>query len=297
MYLLFVVLFLAALICMLINFYRKKRIIKTICCMSCQQRCCKINEIIAPFGYCYDCREGVFSSRLDAWQREFGFRAHYDKTAAAFNMVYDCEPIYFNYEGKTWLLEFWKGQYGINIGGEIGIYQANMQVPVEEREHVLFHSVDDREMLKFAVQLSNKQNEKFRLFRKHWWLAGFCLGTFDIPENLVMDISITFPDYYMMQMFLHGMSEAGYCNNEICVCGHTVNFTFNTPHTRQPRYIRPVRSAYSQWMNKWLCRVFNYVTKPFDCSMEKVLYLYYYIPFVFRRILCCKKQKKWKMGR
>lgn len=172
-----------------------------------------------------------------------------------------------------------------------------MSVPPEEREHVLFHSADDREMLKFAIQLNNKQKDEFRLFRKHWWLAGFRLGHFEHPENLTMDISITFQDYCMMQLFLNSMLSTGYCNDDICICGHTVSFTFDTPHTRQPRYMRPFRSAYSQWMNRWLCRLFNWVTKPFCSSMDKVLYLYYYIPFVFRRILCCKKQKKWKKRR
>lgn len=262
-----------------------------------EERCCKINEIIAPFGYCYNCHEGVFSSRIDAWQREFGFRWMYDRNAPIFNMVYDCEPIYFDYQGKTWLIELWKGQYGINVGGEIGVYQANMLVPPEEREHVLFHSVDDNEMLKFTIKLKDEQNIIFTLSQKHWWLAGFHLGHFNCPENLKMDVCITFPNYCMIQKFLRGMSEAGYCNEDICICGHTVTFVFDVPHMRQPRCTKPCRSAFSQWMNRCLCKLFNCVTHPFYCPMDKVLCLYYYVPFVFRRILCCKKQKKWKRRR
>ena len=37
-------------------------------------------------------------------------------------MIIDCEPIYFRYKGKKWLIEFWKGQYGMTTGGEVGIY-------------------------------------------------------------------------------------------------------------------------------------------------------------------------------
>lgn len=265
--------------------------------MSRKERCCKVNELLAPFGYCYDCKEGVFSSRIDAWQREFGFRGLYDKTAMTFHMIYDCEPVYFDYKGKTWLIEFWKGQYGINAGGEIGIYQANMLVPPEAREHVLFHSADDNEMLKFDVKLKNRQNTIFHLSKRHWWLAGFDLGRFELPENLTMDISITFQDYCMLQKFMSGMYEAGYCAEDLCICGHIVSFVFDVPHARQPRYQRPFKSAYAQWMNRFLCRLFHRVTKPFRCKGDKVLYLYYYIPFVFRRLLCCKKQRKWKKRR
>lgn len=297
MYIFFNVLFLVCLACIFLNFRRKKKIIRKLCSMSCKERCCKINEIIEPFGYCYDCSECVFSTRTDAWQREFGFRGMYDRSAAAFNMVYDCEPVYFDYQGKTWLIEFWKGQYGINVGGEIGVYQANRIVSAQERSYVLFHSVDNNEMLGFTIKLNNRQDIVFQLSQIHWWLAGFQLGNFEQPENLSMDISIRFSDCCMMRKFLNGMLEAGYCNENISICSHTVSFTFDTPHAKQPRYMRPFRSAYSQWMNRWLCRVFHWITRPFKCPGDKVLYLYYYIPFVFRRILCCKKQKRWKRRR
>ena len=31
--------------------------------------------------------------------------------------VFMCLPVYFDYGGKTWLMEFWKGGYGITAGG------------------------------------------------------------------------------------------------------------------------------------------------------------------------------------
>mgnify|MGYP000621142798 CR=1 FL=1 len=50
---------------------------------------------------------------------------------------------YFDYQGKTWLLEFWKGQYGINTGAEIGIYRADTLLSPAQRPYTLFHTVPD----------------------------------------------------------------------------------------------------------------------------------------------------------
>lgn len=295
MYLFFGVLFFVFICCLLLaGIIRKRHIIRKICCMSCEERCCKVNEIISPFGYCYDCCEGVFSTRIDAWQRDFGFRTLYDRTAPAFHMIYDCEPVYFDYMGKTWLIEFWKGQYGINTGGEIGVYKANMLVSPGGRSHILFHSVDNDEMLKFTIKLKCGQKTVFNLEKWHWWLAGFSLGMFTCPESLQLDISILFPDYIMLHAFLNAMYDMGYGSDDFCICGHTVSFIFDRPHRLQPRFLMPIRAAYAQWMNRTLCRLFQWVTKPFCSQSDKVLYMYYYLPFVFRRLLCCKKERKWK---
>ena len=39
-------------------------------------------------------------------------------------MIIDAYPVYFDYQDKTWMIEFWRGQYGINTGAEIGVYHA-----------------------------------------------------------------------------------------------------------------------------------------------------------------------------
>lgn len=105
---------------------RKRYAVKKVCTMSPAEKCEALNLLIQPFGYCYDSTQDIISSRNDAWQREFGYTTLFDKAAPWFNMVFDCLPVYFDYQDKTWLIEFWKGQYGINIGAEIGIYYADV---------------------------------------------------------------------------------------------------------------------------------------------------------------------------
>ena len=121
MYFFLIILLLVALICSVFFHFRKKKIICKIQCMDKCQKCCKVEELVKLFGYCFHEECGFFSSTLDAWQREAGYAWIYDYMAPRFQMVFDALPVYFDYEGKTWLIEFWKGQYGINAGAEIGI--------------------------------------------------------------------------------------------------------------------------------------------------------------------------------
>lgn len=61
---------------------------------------------------CSKPEEEILVSTEDAWQRKYGYEALYDALAPHFNMIFDYYPVYFDYQGKTWLIEFWKGLYG-----------------------------------------------------------------------------------------------------------------------------------------------------------------------------------------
>ena len=80
-------------------------------------------------GYAYDPNQDIFYSKMDAWQRDFGYCRLYDETASPMGMVIDCEPIYFVYSGKRWLIEMWKGQYDLTTGGEVGVYTTEVGPP------------------------------------------------------------------------------------------------------------------------------------------------------------------------
>lgn len=117
------------------------------------EKCKKIEELITPFGYCYNHKQDIFSTTIDAWQRDFGYTEAYNRYAPRLNMIFDCEPIYFDYQERTWLIQFWKGQYGINTGGEVGIYYSDSIVPPALRNLTLFHSVQNSEMLPISIHL------------------------------------------------------------------------------------------------------------------------------------------------
>src|SRR5690554_5362892 len=83
------------------------------------------NKFLEPYGFAYDPYKDLFYSNLDAWQRDKGYCRLYDEAAAPLSMIMDCEPIYFEYDNKRWLIQFWKGQYGMTTKVEIGVYNTD----------------------------------------------------------------------------------------------------------------------------------------------------------------------------
>ena len=172
MYLLFGIFLFLCILFFPFNYCRKKKIIHRICAMNTCEKIEKLNEILEPFGFSYESSQEIITSRQDAWQRQFGYCSLYDKTAPKFGMVFHCEPIYFSYQERTWMIEFWKGQYGINLGCEVGIYCSDTILSPEQYEHTLFHSVPDSQMLPISLSLYHKGSLLFHTSHKHWWLTG-----------------------------------------------------------------------------------------------------------------------------
>ena len=297
MYLIFGIFLFLCILFIPLNYCRKKRIIRRICAMDTCEKICKLNDILEPFGFTYEHSQEIITSRRDAWQKQFGYCALYDKTASKFGMVFHCEPIYFHYRERTWMIEFWKGQYGVNLGCETGIYHADTVLSPEQYGHTLFHSVPDSQMLPMSMSLYHKGSLMFQTSQKHWWLTGFQTGKFCEPENLTMCVSITFPNAEMLQAFVGGLLHTGYQICDLNICDLTVTFTFCLTHTKQPCKCKCLLIAYVQWKNQLFCRLFQWVTRCFTCMLDKILYLYFFLPVFCRRMLRLKRNRKQKFRR
>lgn len=308
-YFLFILLclFLLVLFVCLFFHFRKKKILNKIRCMKRSEKCALLEDLVKPFGYCYYCTYGFFSSTIDAWQRKAGYTYLYDYMAPRFQMVFDFLPVYFDYDGKTWLIEFWKGQYGINIGAEIGIYHADRIIASEDYKTSMFECASDKEMLSCAFLLSDKEGHYLRLAKKHWWLTAFLTGYFSKPDDLCMENTISFPNREMMSAFLNGLLSAGLTSQDYSVYGLTVSFPFCKTPEDTSNLLTRFWYHFSQWKNKLFCRIYLWVTRPFSRTEDRVLYLYYYLPFAFRKLLrlhrfdkrchrrkCCMKKKRIK---
>ena len=293
MYLFFGIFFLVLLFFFCINFWRRKKIIKKICSMSCEEKCELINVLIEPFGYAYLTSQDIFTSRIEAWQRQFGYCTLYDEAAPRINLIFDCLPIYFNYNNKTWLIELWKGQYGINTGAEMGVYYADRIIREREIKNTLFDCVSNEDMLD---ELYRKGSGITDVSARHWWLTAFSMGRFSNPADLYMRASITFPNNEMLSAFIKGLLNTGYHENDVCVCCHTVSFSF-TESSMHYGFINRFFRSLSQSMNRFWCRIFLHVTRPFCLSLDRILYLYYYLPIIFRKMLRIRKYKKFKRKR
>lgn len=293
MYLFFGILFLVLLFFFCIGHWRKKKIIKKICSMCMEEKCRILNDIIAPFGYSYVLSQDIFTSRIDAWQRDFGYCTLYDKAASHFSMIFDCLPVYFNYQGRTWLIEFWKGQYGINTGCEIGVYYADRILREDELHHTLFQCADNENMLKLCFTLKKKDKLLADLCAKHWWLTAFRMGCFSNPSDLSLEAAISFKSSEMADAFFNGLIHAGYCRENIRICCNTVRFTFDQCD-KSCNVFQKIRICLAQWSNRFWCKVYLFVTRPFCLSIDRLLYLYYYLPFAFRKMLRIRKYKKYR---
>lgn len=196
-------------------------------------------------GFSYSPEQDIIYSRMDAWQRKFGYAYSYDIAApASISAIIDCEPFFFHYGGKHWMIELWKGQYGLETGAEIGIYNSDKDIGfldliLGKRSHdpdngKFFNCALNSELLMMSFTLERNGNPLFtRGPEKHWWLTGFNWGVLSKPEELVMKLRIEIPASEMREAFVNAVEETGYQN--VRVDGDSVSFTFDTPRTHQPR--------------------------------------------------------------
>lgn len=253
-----------------------------------------IELTVAAYGFKYGPVQDIFYSRQYAWQRFVGYCRLYDEASGPMSMVIDCEPIYFDYAGKRWMIEFWKGQYGLTTGGEVGVYytdRSDLQIPGIFMG-TFYNCVSDEDMLDMSFSLMKNGKRVFRRSGRHWWLTGFKLGEFSDPSELSMKIRITLKDDAMRQAFLGGLRRTGYNKADYTVEGNTVGILFDKPHTTQP-YTRTrslgIESA-SQLKNKALCGLFQSMTKG-ATSMERLESLQRFDPNLYSRAIHIGKPK------
>lgn len=297
MYLFFSIFFILALICVCINYKRRKYIIKKVCSIPQPEKCQLLNDLIQPLGYHYLPCQDIFFSTYHAWQRDFGYTHSFDCFAPYFNMVFDSEPVYFNYDNRTWLIEFWKGQYGINTGAEIGIYCADSIIPPQKRKKELFHTISDEEIPIFSMNLYRNTTHKSRniasLSMPHWWLAAFRMGCFSKPADLCVDFCICFPNCDMMHAFANALIRLGYDPCSLEMCSSRICFSYHKPVTPPPcGQITKLVRCLVQWKLHLFCHLYFIITRPFCCTVDCLLYLYFYLPFIFRHCLRLRRCKK-----
>lgn len=296
MYLFFKIFLITVILCFLFAYCRRFCVIKKVCSMTRVEKYNLLNELARPLGYEYLPCQDIFLSTYDAWQRNFGYRRSFDCAAAYLNMVFDSEPVYFDYDGRTWLVELWKGQYGINTGAEIGIYRADGIVPPQHRSREHFHVASDGEIPVFSMHLAKYEppfgKELANISMPHWWLAAFRMGCFSSPEKLWMEVCINFPDRGMMLAFADALIKLGYdeCSlQQDCSC---ICFSYQTPQTPPPcglltRIVRCVALC----KNRFFCWLYRTVTRPFCSTFDRLLYLYFFLPLTFR---CCMRLRRCK---
>lgn len=296
LYIIFPTLFILLItIIILLLHYRKRNAIQKVSSLSPDQKDTLLDTLAKPVGYGYDSQQDLFIARKDAPQKIFGYTTLFDLFAPYFNMIFDYETIYFDYNGRTWLIEMWKGQYGINTGCELGIYYADKIVSPKDYSTAHFKSVAEKDILDISLELNRIPLPKspYHTIGKeqnhHWWLTIFKMGLFTKPYDLLVNTAIRFKDRYMLYSFLNSFEKTlphvPYKINNL-----TVRFSFfqsNRSYSVFKKFVRRMALTFCHFY----CIVFNHLTRPFENTGDKLLYLYFYLPFIIRMIFNPKKDK------
>ena len=254
----------------------------------------ELDKAIELAGYSYDPEQDIFYSSMNPWQRNVGYCRLYDEAAAPMGMIIDCEPIYFEYNQKKWMIGFWKGQYDLVTGGEIGIYTAELDFNVLGRSGAFYISATNDERLKMAFVLKKNNKILFARDEKHWWLTGFKLGEFSEPSELTMEIKMNLENAAMRDAFVDGLKKAGYADNEITANGYTVSFTFAAPRTRQPITRTKGTDLLIQKKNKELCDLYHAITGESGTIPEKIKIIQEQAPHLYEKIIRMGKAKHYE---
>lgn len=170
-------------------------------------------------GFAYSTQDKCFYADNNAWQRNFGYSNLYDQSSAAIVISYDTIRVFFNYGGKDWMIQMWKGQYGfVLLGGEVGVYNR----PEGSASGSYFNCVTDDERLPISIRVSNNGKVLFdRPQAVSWWRTGFVPGQLGVgifvggseTSKLSETTTITFKDEDMRKAFVKGLKYVTYIFN------------------------------------------------------------------------------------
>jgi len=197
---------------------------------------------------------GVFYTERDPWQKQFGFNALFDMASPFLQLVYGTIRLFFRYgysfelypdgpnrgrvrydaQGnpifqtdangnpipKDWLMQFWKGRYGlVLIGAEIGVYTK----PSTQAAMHFFSAVEEEYVV---MEISTWQhnfatNQTQFLFTRGphatWWITGFVPGSFHNTsannrgkDEIITTGTLTFPSREMMLRVADALEGTGF---------------------------------------------------------------------------------------
>ncbi len=173
--------------------------------------------------YQYDYDYGYYyANDKKSWQRNFGFARVYDYVAPYVGMEYDYIRVFFTYDEEDFLVQLWKGQYGVTYGGEVGIY--NRDEAGKDSSPFTFYAAASQKYwptMDMAVYHQEKEGDRPDQYKllfkrpvdKYWWCTGFVTGTlrqYEPADELRIEVTITFRDAQMASLFAKGIKDCGF---------------------------------------------------------------------------------------
>lgn len=160
-------------------------------------------------GYQYDPDGNYYYTSSDPWQRQGGYNELYDLGAPFVSIYMDTMRLKFEYGGKDWLIQFWKGQYGyLFIGNEIGVYTKPKDRAVDH-----YDAASNNDALFMSMTGYRNGEEMYtREYGKYWWCTGFVPGrleSFADRSEISVTCRITAKDYAMLVSICGALKENG----------------------------------------------------------------------------------------
>ncbi len=159
-----------------------------------------------------------YTDDKECWQKNFGFNEVYDAFAPITMMYYDTVRTTFEYGGKEWLIQTWKGQYGMAfVGGEVGVYTR----PIGSiGSHYICADKEDWLYMETAFMWDEYETGEYRAvfnreYDKYWWATGFVVGfpNGSLRKTLTefrLVTHITFKDAEMADAFCKSFENNGF---------------------------------------------------------------------------------------
>lgn len=159
-----------------------------------------------------------YTDDKECWQSNFGFNEVYDAFAPLAVMYYDTVRTTFEYGGKEWLIQLWKGQYGMAfVGGEVGVYTRALG---SSGTHFVCADKDDWLNMEMAFMWDEYETGEYRAvfnrdYEKYWWATGFVVGfpNGSLRKTLAefrLVTHITFKDTEMADAFCKAFEANGF---------------------------------------------------------------------------------------
>lgn len=159
-----------------------------------------------------------YTDDKECWQKNFGFNEVYDTFAPVTMMYYDTVRTTFEYGGKEWMIQTWKGQYGVMfVGGEVGVYTR----PTGSiGSHYVCADKEDWLYMETAFMWDEYGTGEYRAvfnrdYDKYWWATGFVVGfpNGSLRKTLTefrLVTHITFKDAEMADAFCKAFEANGF---------------------------------------------------------------------------------------
>lgn len=288
-YFILAAIFFIIIVLVVLYFVRKRWAIRKVKCLTDGEKLNYVDAALKPFGFEFDLNCDVVVSKNDCWQREYGYMDLYDSKAPHLNMVFDAEPICFEYEGKEYRIELWKGQYGITTGAEIGVYVR------DKDSKNYYRAATDEERLDMSFVLT-KKCDLFCRCDKSWWLTGFDVGEFSKPEDLRMDVCICFPTCEMRDAFVESLINNGHSCCQLSICDNTVCFEYCCPKYYKPNCKHHIRKFFAQICNYINCHIYMHFTRFFNRTIDKLTYIKFMVPFLYKFVIRLSIPRRKKKG-